>query len=64
MDIFRSLGLRSFSVTTMLNKVDFSGETNTAVHGLDVDFRATALGAAQMMCYINVGPLSAKSEHH
>ena len=52
----------------MLNNVDFSGKRKTAIHGLDVDVTATAnqqtLDAAQMMCYINAGPLSAISAHH
>ena len=68
MDIFRGLGSRSFSVTAMLNNVDFLGKRNTAIHGLDVDDTATVnqqtRDAAQMMCYIKAGPLSGISAHH
>ena len=65
MDIFQSLGSRSFSVTAMLNNVDFSGKRNTAIHGLNMDFTAIAnqqtRDAAQN---INAGPMFAISVHH
>ena len=38
---FRALGSRFFSVTAMLKNVDFSGKTNTAIHGLREDVTAS-----------------------
>ena len=67
-EAFWSLWSRSFSVTAMLNNVDFSGKRNTAIHDLVLDVTAIAnqqtRDAAQMMCYINAGPLSVISAHH
>ena len=40
---FRTLGLRSFSVTAMLN---FSGKANTTIHGLGEDDAASLVSAA------------------
>ena len=44
MDIFRTLGSRSLSVTAMFN---FSGKANTSIHGLGEDKMASYLSVTE-----------------